>query len=37
MRKAYEEELGQEKAKYKEALLTMYTEEYVNEIRLRHQ
>ncbi|CAG5129035.1 unnamed protein product, partial [Candidula unifasciata] len=37
VRTAYEEELTKEKAKYKEALMTMYTEEYVNEIRLRNQ
>ncbi|XP_059163894.1 uncharacterized protein LOC131946906 isoform X2 [Physella acuta] len=37
VRSAYEDELSKERAKYKEALLTMYTEEYINEIRLRHQ
>ncbi|CAL1542227.1 unnamed protein product [Lymnaea stagnalis] len=37
VRSAYEDELSKERAKYKEALLTMYTEEYINEIRLRNQ
>ncbi|XP_067672878.1 uncharacterized protein [Haliotis asinina] len=37
MRKAYEEELGEEKEKYREALMTMYTDDYVNEFKSRHQ
>ncbi|KAL8592381.1 hypothetical protein ACOMHN_044317 [Nucella lapillus] len=37
MRKAYEEELQQERAKYRECLLTMYNEDFVNEIRNRHR
>ncbi|GFO38259.1 protein outspread, partial [Plakobranchus ocellatus] len=36
VRSAYEDELTKERSKYKEALLHMYTEEYINEIRMRH-
>ncbi|XP_060582101.1 golgin subfamily A member 4-like isoform X4 [Ruditapes philippinarum] len=36
MRKAYEEELEQEKEKYRHALKTMFTDGYVDEIRRRH-
>ena len=37
MRKAYEEELQHERVKYRECLTTMYNEDFVNEIRRRHQ
>ncbi|XP_076462124.1 uncharacterized protein LOC143294629 [Babylonia areolata] len=37
MRKAYEEELQQERARYRDCLLTMYNEDFVNEIRQRHR
>ena len=37
MRKAYEEELEQEKEKYRHALKTMFTDGYVEEIRRRHE
>nr|KAI8765757.1 golgin subfamily A member 4-like [Biomphalaria glabrata] len=37
VRSAYEDELTKEKDKYKEALRTMFTEDFVEEIRLRHQ
>ncbi|KAL8603572.1 hypothetical protein ACOMHN_022524 [Nucella lapillus] len=37
MRKAYEEELQHERHKYGECLTTMYNEDFVNEIRRRHQ
>jgi hypothetical protein len=37
MRKAYEEELQKERSKYKECLTTMYNEDFVSEIRHRHQ
>lgn len=37
MRKAYEEELQHERIKYRECLTTMYNEDFVNEIRRRHQ
>ncbi|KAK7502092.1 hypothetical protein BaRGS_00006844, partial [Batillaria attramentaria] len=37
MRKAYEEELQHERDKYREVLTTMYNEDFVNEIRRRHQ
>ncbi|KAH9488364.1 hypothetical protein Btru_063331 [Bulinus truncatus] len=37
VRSAYEDELTKERDKYKEALRTMFTEDFVNEIRLRHQ
>ncbi|KAL4239345.1 hypothetical protein ACF0H5_000162 [Mactra antiquata] len=36
MRKAYEEELEQEKEKYRHALKTMFTDNYVDDIRRRH-
>lgn len=37
MRKAYEEELEQEKEKYRTALKTMFTDNYVDDIRRRHE
>lgn len=37
MKKAYEEELQHERDKYKEILTTMYNEDFVNEIRRRHE
>ena len=37
MRKAYEEELQCERAKYRECMATMYNEDFVNEIRRRHE
>ncbi|XP_076459730.1 uncharacterized protein LOC143292921 isoform X2 [Babylonia areolata] len=37
MRKAYEEELQHERQKYRECLTTMYNEDFVNEIRRRHE
>ena len=37
MRKAYEEELEQEKEKYRHALKTMFTDNYVEDIRRRHE
>ena len=37
MRKAYEEDLEVEKEKYRVAIKTMYTEEFVNEIKHRHE
>ena len=37
MRKAYEEELEQEKEKYRHALKTMFTDSYVEDIRRRHE
>ena len=37
MRKAYEEELQHERVKYRECLTTMYNEDFVNEIRRRHE
>ena len=37
MRKAYEEELEQEKEKYRNALKTMFTDSYVEDIRRRHE
>lgn len=37
MRKAYEEELEQEKEKYRYALKTMFTDNYVDDIRRRHE
>ncbi|XP_041364638.1 golgin subfamily A member 4-like isoform X2 [Gigantopelta aegis] len=36
MRKAYEEKLDEEKEKYRIALMTMYTDDYMMEIRHRH-
>ncbi|XP_052819557.1 centromere-associated protein E-like isoform X4 [Mya arenaria] len=36
MRKAYEEEIDQEKDKYRNALKTMFTDNYVEDIRRRH-
>ncbi|XP_036357406.1 golgin subfamily A member 4 isoform X6 [Octopus sinensis] len=37
MRKAYDDDLDREKNQFREALKTMYTEDYVNEIRSRHE
>ncbi|KAK3089423.1 hypothetical protein FSP39_003511 [Pinctada imbricata] len=37
MRKAYEDDLEVEKSKYREAVKTMCTEDYVNEIKHRHE
>ncbi|GAB1600062.1 golgin subfamily A member 4-like isoform X1 [Argonauta hians] len=37
MRKAYDDDLDREKNQFREALKTMYTEDYVNEIRNRHE
>lgn len=37
MSKAYEDNLETEKNKFREALKTMYTEDYVNEIRRHHE
>ena len=37
MRKAYEEDLQEEKDKYKDALKTMYTDDFLEEIRHRHR
>jgi len=37
MRKAYQEELEAEKDKYRNALKTMFTDNYVEDIRRRHE
>lgn len=37
MRKAYQEELEAEKEKYRNALKTMFTDNYVEDIRRRHE
>lgn len=37
MRKAYEEDLEEEKEKYRVALKTMFTDDYVDEIKKRHE
>jgi hypothetical protein len=37
MRKAYEEELTQDRDKFRDALKTMYTDDYVEEIRCRQE
>lgn len=37
MRKAYEDDLEEEKEKYRVALKTMFTDDYVDEIKKRHE
>lgn len=37
MRKAYEEDLEEEKQKYRDALKSMFTDDFVEEIRRRHE
>ena len=37
MRNAYEEDLEEEKEKYRVALKTMFTDDYVEEIKKRHE
>jgi hypothetical protein len=37
MRKAYEEDLEEEKQKYRGALKSMFTDDFVEEIRRRHE